>query len=285
MSDYPLTSSGGATSSGEGAPSTTDTAKEQARSVAADAKEQTRSVAADAKGQAADVASHAAEETKQVVDEAKNQFRDLLWQSRSELRQQANGQQQRLAQGLRAIGEELGEMASSSSSQGLAGQAASQLSSRANQAADFLEQRDVTGVLDEVSDYARRRPGVFLLGAALVGVVAGRVTRGLQAGSSSSESTSESQTYIAGGNATGVPQVSGPGTTYITSDRAEYGTGAGGQPGSGYGTGTEGPLDTGYGTGREGPLGSGYGTASEVTPPPATDPLTNPPREGEGRGQ
>lgn len=250
MSDYPLTSSGGATS-GEGATSTADTAKEQARSVAADVK-----------GQTSDVASHAAEETMQVVDQAKNQAMDLLMQSRSQLAEQANTQQQRLAQGLRSLGEELSEMAGGSSSSGLAGQAATQLSSRVSQAADFLEQRDVSGVVDELSNYARRRPGVFLLGSTLLGVVAGRVTRGLQAGSSSSSSPSSSSSFETGAadDVAGVSQVSGPSTTYITS----------GEP-------------TAYGSATQGPLGAGYGTASEVTPPPVSDPLAYPPGEGERR--
>ena len=37
--------------------------------------------------------------------------------------------------------------------------------------------------MDELADFARRRPGVFLLGAGLLGVVAGRLTRGLRADS------------------------------------------------------------------------------------------------------
>lgn len=187
MSDYPAPRPEGhpsqaqlstSTETGSGATSAADTAQEQAGLVAGEAKDQTRQVA-----------EHAAAETKRVVVEAKSQFTDLLWQSRSELSQQASAQQQRLAHGLRSLCEELDEMTVGSQRQGLAGEAAAMLSGRIHEAADFLENRDFSGALDELAGFARRRPGTFLLGAALLGVVAGRVTRGLTSDSTAYEPT------------------------------------------------------------------------------------------------
>jgi hypothetical protein len=47
--------------------------------------------------------------------------------------------------------------------------------------ADWLEQREPGDLLDEVRRFARRRPGAFVLGALVAGVVAGRMTRGIVA--------------------------------------------------------------------------------------------------------
>lgn len=48
-----------------------------------------------------------------------------------------------------------------------------------HQAADWLEQREPGTVVNELRDYARRHPGMFLAGAAVAGVLAGRLTRNL----------------------------------------------------------------------------------------------------------
>ena len=47
-------------------------------------------------------------------------------------------------------------------------------------AASWLEQREPADLLDEVRNFARRRPGTFLIGAAVAGLAAGRLTRGLK---------------------------------------------------------------------------------------------------------
>jgi hypothetical protein len=41
-----------------------------------------------------------------------------------------------------------------------------------------MDQRGVEGVLDDVRSFARRRPGVFLLGAGIAGFAVGRLVRG-----------------------------------------------------------------------------------------------------------
>jgi hypothetical protein len=50
---------------------------------------------------------------------------------------------------------------------------------RLHGAASWLEHRQPADLLDEVRNFARRRPGTFLLGAAVAGIAAGRLTRGL----------------------------------------------------------------------------------------------------------
>ncbi|MEK8109106.1 phage holin family protein [Micromonospora sp. M12] len=52
---------------------------------------------------------------------------------------------------------------------------------RRQQAAGWLDEREPGEVLDEVRTYARRNPGTFLAGAAVAGLLVGRLTRGLTA--------------------------------------------------------------------------------------------------------
>ncbi|WP_254910221.1 hypothetical protein [Micromonospora sp. NBS 11-29] len=58
---------------------------------------------------------------------------------------------------------------------------AHQAAERVHGVAGWLEQREPGDLLNEVKSYARRNPGTFLVGAALLGVVAGRLTRNIAA--------------------------------------------------------------------------------------------------------
>lgn len=168
---------------GSGEPdSTADLAKDQAGAVGQQAKESGQQVASTAKEQA-----------KSVVSEAGSQASNLLDQARSEASAQASTQQDRLASWLHSVAEELHTMvegnasgASSGPAAGFVTDLASQASHRTRGLASWLERRDPSAVVDEVSSFARRRPGAFLALAAGVGLLAGRLTRGLSASSSSS---------------------------------------------------------------------------------------------------
>ncbi|MBT0770804.1 hypothetical protein KIH74_17810 [Kineosporia sp. J2-2] len=150
----------------ENSTSTTDVAKEQAAGVGQGAVDAGRHVA-----------GVAGEQASQVASEAAAQARNLYQQSRDELRGQAAGQQERLAGRIRSLGSELGSMAERSEP-GIATDLVREVSGRANDVAGWLDQRDPGGVLRELTDYARRRPGTFLAIAAGAGLVAGRLTRG-----------------------------------------------------------------------------------------------------------
>lgn len=139
---------------------------------------------------AKDVLSTAKDEASSVVGEAKTQAKDLYAQSQRELKEQAGVQQQRLAAGLRSVGDELGSMAANSDGTGVATDLVQQVSTRLSSAASWLGDRDPAGVLDEVKRFARRRPGTFILGAAIAGIVVGRLTRALAANASDDSSAS-----------------------------------------------------------------------------------------------
>lgn len=155
--------------SGGSGPSTGQVAREQAANVG--------QTAAEAGGQ---VAQTAKEQTREVVRETGAQARNLMSEAQDELRNQTSTQQKRAAEGLRALGSELHSMAArGDSQQGVAAELAHQAGGRAHQLADWLEQREPGQVLDEVRQFARRRPGAFLAGALAAGVVVGRLTRNL----------------------------------------------------------------------------------------------------------
>ncbi|WP_052663170.1 hypothetical protein [Clavibacter michiganensis] len=164
---YPGTTGGSATD-GDGSSSTKDTAKEQAASVAGDAKAGTQHVAGVTKDEAGKVAS-----------EVKSQAQDLIAQTRDQLREQTGVQQERAAGSLRTLSDELRDMGDKSESTGFAGELVSQAAQRAGSAASYLEGRDPGTLLQDVTDFARRRPGLFVGLAVIAGVAAGRLTRSL----------------------------------------------------------------------------------------------------------
>jgi hypothetical protein len=124
------------------------------------------------------VAGTAAEQAGTVAQEAKAQARDLVGEARGHVQQQARNGQQKATDGIRALSAELREMAGSGAQQGTASEVARQAADRSDRLADWLGEREPGDLVEEVRSFARRRPGVFLAGAAFAGVVVGRLTRG-----------------------------------------------------------------------------------------------------------
>ncbi len=164
-----------------GTGSTTETAKTEATNVA--------QVTAKSAGH---VAATVKDETAQVASEVESQAKDLLTQMRTDLGDQADTQQQRLAGGLRSVADELHSMVESSEQSGMASDLVRQGADRSASVASWLEGRDSAALLEEVRGFARQRPVAFLALAAGVGVLAGRLTRGLSAGAPSKGATNSS---------------------------------------------------------------------------------------------
>lgn len=126
--------------------------------------------------QAGDRVAHtAAGQARQVAAETADQARGLLEQGRQQLREQVAFQQEKVALRLATVADELREMAHVSRSapvSELVGHGAESL----HQVASWLKDQQPGDLLEEARRFARRRPGAFLLGAALAGVVAGRLT-------------------------------------------------------------------------------------------------------------
>jgi hypothetical protein len=144
-----------------------------------DAKEQARQVADTAKDEGQRVAGVAKEEAQSVVREAGQQARGLLDDATSQVEAQSKQQKDRLTEVVRTFGDDLHSMAShGEGTDGLASQLVQQAADQARTVASHLEDREPRELLDDVRRFAQRRPGSFLLGALVAGVVVGRVTRG-----------------------------------------------------------------------------------------------------------
>lgn len=130
---------------------------------------------------AKDVAGTAQQEVRQVKDEAVGQAKSLAAAAREEAWSQASTQQSRLAEQSRVVSDDLerlsrGERAESD----LVNQAVASLSQRARRLSEDLESKDPEDLLDDVRRFAARRPWTFLAISAGVGMLAGRLTRGLK---------------------------------------------------------------------------------------------------------
>jgi hypothetical protein len=222
-----------ATTAGSGSQTTTERAKET-KDVAVDEAKNVGQTAAQAGSQ---VASTAADQAKQVAQETQRQAKDLLDQGRTQVKDQVVSQQQKAGQSLSSLAQELRALADGSSegAPGPARDLLQQASSSVENFASMLQNREPAELLDEVRNFARRKPGLFLLGAAAAGVLAGRLTSGVQAAHSSS---SPSGTGTSGYGTTTTNYVDpAPAYSDYTTTGTDYttttGTSLGTTPGSG----------------------------------------------------
>ena len=128
-----------------------------------------------------------AEEIQNVASEAKDQARNLVNEAMGQVSEQTGTQRDRLVGTLQSLSSDLDQMASSSDSSGLASELARQGAERARALSLRLDGRDPSDLLDDVRSFARRRPGMFLLGALAAGVMVGRLVRGAKQGTGTSD--------------------------------------------------------------------------------------------------
>jgi hypothetical protein len=142
------------------------TAKERAQNAAGTASDEGRHLAGVTQQEAGNVASEAANQARRVMDDAMTQ-----------VSAQSKEQKDRLAGTLRTLGDELESM-TSQASPGMAQDLTRQVSGYARSISEHLQNREPGELLEDVRQFARRRPGTFLLGALAAGVVVGRLARG-----------------------------------------------------------------------------------------------------------
>lgn len=149
-------------------------------STAAAAKDQAAQVGQTAKTAGSQVASTAAEQAKNVAGETKMHARTMLKETQSQVSEQAGTQKDKASTGLRSLSDELRSLADGTHTggSGMVTDFSRQASDKMSELAGWLESRDPNELLDDVRDIARRKPGTFLLGSLVAGVLAGRLTRG-----------------------------------------------------------------------------------------------------------
>lgn len=159
---------------------TTDqSATDRARETASTATDEGKHVGGVAKDEVRNVAGTAAEQARTVASDTVGQLRD-------QLAEQTSGQRDRLVSTLQSFGDDLERMAGQGEG-GMAADLAREAASRARALREHVDGREPGQLLDDVRDFARRRPGTFLLGALVAGVAAGRLFRATADGAAAAE--------------------------------------------------------------------------------------------------
>lgn len=204
------------TAKGEAA-AVTGTAKEEAAAVTGTAKEEATAVKDTAVGAGQQVASVATDEAKNVAAETATQVKDVAKLAAGEATSQLNQGKAQVATLVHSYAKQLGSMASATDESGPLTDLAKRASATVGDVGHWLEDREPRELVSDLSDFARRRPAVFLVGAALAGVVAGRLTRGLiaEAKDKAAPATDySSPAYATDGATTGYDQPV-PSATYV----------------------------------------------------------------------
>jgi predicted transcriptional regulator len=145
------------------------------------ARDEAAGVARTAADRGSEVAGTVGEQASRVTSETTRQARNLVHEGMDQLSGQARQGQQRAADGLHKLADQLHQMSERGAGQGVAPEVARQAADKTRGLASWLENRDPGAVVEEVRRLARRRPAAFLVGATLAGVAVGRLTRGVVA--------------------------------------------------------------------------------------------------------
>jgi hypothetical protein len=154
------------------------TAAGQAKQVKRTAATQSKVVARTADQDARALAGTVRSQADQVKGELAGQARELFEETRGQLQSQADQQAYRLARTLFEVGSQAVALSDGRPDQaGPLAEYAEQAANWLDGAASHIEERGLEGLATDVVDFARRRPGVFLAGAAVVGFGVGRLIR------------------------------------------------------------------------------------------------------------
>jgi hypothetical protein len=182
------------------------------RSKTDEVREQGRQVTDTAKGEARSVAGTAKEQAGRVAQEAKAQGRNLLTEARGQIKGQAQSQTGRAADYTRGLAEQFRALSEGRTEEaGPIADYARQATQQIEQFADRIGERGFDGLVQDVQSFARRRPGAFLVGAAVAGFLTGRLVRGARDAQSDGGSSYRSTTGYDTGYSTGYSSTTGYG--------------------------------------------------------------------------
>jgi uncharacterized protein YjbJ (UPF0337 family) len=160
-------------------------AADEARDVASSATERGKALAETAKHEARQLTGTVRERAGEVTGEVSSEARSLADETRWQLEGQAREGTQRVAAAFRDLGGQAQALAEGRPEDAPAmadtvwriADACYGASDRLYNLADDVEERGLSGVLEDVQNFARRRPGAFLLGAAVLGFGVGRYVK------------------------------------------------------------------------------------------------------------
>ena len=146
------------------------------------ATERAKDVASTAGDQAKEVAGQVTDQARNLASEASDQARDVLEQARVELRDQAQSATERAAHGMRNLSGQLRALREGRPQDaGSMSRYLSQATQKVDEMTSRLDRDGVDGIVHDVTRFARRRPGAFLLACAGTGFVMARLVRAQQA--------------------------------------------------------------------------------------------------------
>jgi hypothetical protein len=156
-------------------------AQEKASAVGRTAQENAEASARTVQEKASDDAGTARQEASRVVGETSAQAQDLVGRLKGQVGEQASGQTHNLAENIRRLASELRAMSENGKPDSPATSIVRQVADQGETIADRLEHRGPDGLVNDLQGFARRRPGLFLAGAALAGFAVSRLTKGVSA--------------------------------------------------------------------------------------------------------
>jgi len=163
--------------------------------VASTATQQGQQLARIASEQGRELVGTVKERASEVTSELVEQGQTLAQDARTQVEEQAKQQTRRLAGTLTKLGNEAQALAEGRPEEAesvreyvrRAGEGLTGSADRLYGLADNVEERGLGGVFEDLSAFARRRPGMFLLGAAVAGFGVARVVRSSSADSDDEE--------------------------------------------------------------------------------------------------
>lgn len=230
------------------------------------AKDEGRRLQGEAGAAAQHVSSTAQHEAGKVAEEAKQQASNLWHQLQRDAGDQATHQQDRAAKSVRAVSDDLaGLRRGEEPKDAVTRDLLSMADERVSAIADRLENSSPQDLVQDVRRFASTRPFTFLAIAAGVGLIAGRVTRGLADANNDSNGAGTSGTgtgeygYPVQG---GYPTTGYPAQGYAAQGYAQQGYPTGGQYSAGQYSDASGQYgQQGYVAGQQsaGQYGAGQG--------------------------
>ena len=159
-------------------PSTPDVESSISEGTAGVAKDQAAQLGDEVGERAKAVAGQASQQARATLEEARLQARRLTHQTQGEMLAQADAKSAQAADALQSIASQMQAVADGRPDEAgpLVGYV-QQASDRVGAIAERLQLGGAQGALDDMTTFARRRPGLFLLGAVGAGFLAGRLVR------------------------------------------------------------------------------------------------------------
>ena len=168
----------------------------------------------EAAGQAAsEVKDTAKEQAQRVGAEAKTQVRNVASDVRGKVSDQAKTQNDKLVGTIRQTADQLDEMRGDRGDSPAAA-VVSRVADGGRQIADYLDRNGPEGVLREVQDFARRRPGAFLATALAAGFVVGRLGKGVAKADPDAGTAKPTSDSFVSGTPSYTPEPAYPATGY-----------------------------------------------------------------------